>query len=146
MKTGWQRGERARRLMAGCGAVVEWLDRARREVAWRIGLAVHAPSVEWQRAAEARRIYLEQRRLSEEYARGYLCAWRECFDACMEAIEDEIVAFEASWAREADDASELARAESARTALRAGDLENRASRRVAVLRAGRPPRVTTKVN
>ena len=40
-----------------------------------------------------------RRTLADEYARGYLCGWRECFASCLEAVEEEIQA--------ADDASVL---------------------------------------
>ncbi|MGH9560371.1 MAG: hypothetical protein ACRD3S_02855 [Terracidiphilus sp.] len=36
------------------------------------------------------RLHRDRQRLAEEYARGYICGWRECYDACLEAVEEEI--------------------------------------------------------
>jgi hypothetical protein len=34
--------------------------------------------------------YREQQKIAEEYARGYLAGWRECFHSCLAAVEEEI--------------------------------------------------------
>lgn len=133
---GWRKG--ARRMAPAGGTSFGWLIRGWREVAWRVGLALRAPTLERQQAAEVQRILLEQRRLSEEHARGYLRGWKECFDVCMEAIDDEIAAFEESEIEEPEDAAILARAKANRVALRAVQLDDPASRKAAALRAGRP--------
>lgn len=44
----------------------------------------HAIAVEFQRLER------ERQRLADEFARGYLKGWRECFQTCLSAIEDEI--------------------------------------------------------
>ena len=36
------------------------------------------------------RAHRERERLAEEYARGYRAGWRECFQTCLSAVEEEI--------------------------------------------------------
>lgn len=72
---------------------VSWLALQWREFAWRIVRAASAlggPGREEQEVADAQRIYRERQMIAEEYAAGYLDGWQECFDACMEAIEEEL--------------------------------------------------------
>ena len=64
--------------------------RALREFAYRLRVALHAPRIERAQAVEMNRIHRDRLRLADEYARGYMCGWRECYDACLDAVEDEI--------------------------------------------------------
>lgn len=45
----------------------------------------------------ARTIEINQERLAHEYSRGYLAGWRECFEECLEAVEDEIARTDEIW-------------------------------------------------
>jgi hypothetical protein len=67
-----------------------------RDVAGRVRRACFAlrlgePEVA-RRAAHAGRQL--QVRAADEYARGYLAGWRECFNTCLEAVEEEMAAAE----------------------------------------------------
>ena len=39
----------------------------------------------------------ERERLAEEYARVYMSGWRECFQTCMAAVEEEISHADEVW-------------------------------------------------
>jgi len=69
---------------------LHWLLRAVREFAHRARLAWQAPPIERSQVFEMQRIYRERQRLAEEYSRGYLVGWHECFRACIEVVEDEL--------------------------------------------------------
>lgn len=64
-----------------------WVARCMREVAYRFRLACSAPRLEAREYLDATRTFHERERMAEEFARGYLCGWRECFDACKDAID-----------------------------------------------------------
>lgn len=64
-----------------------WLARVIRELTYRLCLACSAPRLEVREYLEATHTFHERERMAEEFARGYLCGWRECFDACKEAVE-----------------------------------------------------------
>lgn len=68
---------------------IHWVLRFAREVAHRLRWALAAPTVEKSESIEMERRQLERERLAEEYLRGFLNGWGECFDACVSAIEDE---------------------------------------------------------
>lgn len=124
-----------------------WVVRGWREIAWRADVALRAPSLARQQAANEERAYLEEKRLSEEYARGYLCGWQECFEACVEAIEEEIGALEEGLLDAPAEAAEAARADAALlAAVRAGDVSSRAWRRMSEARAARLRERTPKPN
>ena len=111
--------------LAACfPAAVAWIARGQREEA-RLRRAK-------QQATNDERAYLEQKRLSEEYARGYLCGWQECFHTCVEAIEDEIGALEEEGFLDPPSCPEAAQAARADAALaataRAADARSRTSR------------------
>ena len=69
---------------------LHWLLRALREFAHRVRLAWDAPPIERSQVFEMQRIHRERQRLAEEYSRGYLVGWHECFRACIEIVEDEL--------------------------------------------------------
>lgn len=108
---------RARRAVSAVRTTIELICRGWRELTRRTGLALNAPSLEWQRAADERRAYLVRKRLTEEYSRGYLCGWQECFETCMQAIEDEIGALEESLWEAPAGATQGTRADAARAAV-----------------------------
>lgn len=68
---------------------LHWVSRGCRELRKCFWGGVRSPGVARQ-ALEAQRIEMERQRLAEEFARGYLIGWRECFQVCLNAIEDEI--------------------------------------------------------
>lgn len=69
---------------------LHWLMRAAREFAYRLRVAWDAPAIERSQIFEMQRLYRERQRLAEEYSRGYLIGWHECFRACLEIVEDEL--------------------------------------------------------
>ena len=69
---------------------LHWLMRGCRELGHRFGVAVHAPRIERAEALELQRLDRERRRLVDEYARGYLSGWRECFQSCLATLEEEL--------------------------------------------------------
>jgi hypothetical protein len=89
---GWQMAwyEPRRRLGVYYPAPLNWMLRAIRELLYRAQIAVHAPGIEHAQVFEMQRTHRERERLAEEHARGYLLGWRECFQACLEVVEDEI--------------------------------------------------------
>ncbi len=90
--TGWRMAwyEPARGVGVFYPILLHWVARAAREVEWRVGLLWRAPSREAQEVCDCERLYREKRRLAEEFSNGYTAGWRECFQACMEAIEEEL--------------------------------------------------------
>ena len=115
-----------------------WVVRGCREVACRAGEAFRAPGLARQQAAIDERAYLEQKRLSEEYGRGYLCGWHECFEACVEAIEEEIGGLEEGLLDAPAEAAEVARADAALlAAVRARRASSRTLRRMSEARVAR---------
>jgi hypothetical protein len=110
MKTrGWRR-ELARSATIPSGYGIGWTDASQgivvcypwpanrlarlwHETAWRIGRAMRAlrgPSREQDEFLSAHRLHRERQVLSEQYAAGYIAGWHECFDACLEAVEEEL--------------------------------------------------------
>src|SRR4029077_401535 len=89
-RTAWY--EPARRVAVCYPAPLHWLARGLREAAWRARLLWNAPGREAQEVEDAQRRFRERQRLADEYARGYLTGWHECFEACMDAFDDRIQA------------------------------------------------------
>jgi hypothetical protein len=71
-------------------APLHWVLRGLRELSYRIRVALRAPRIERAQAFEMNRAHRDRQRLAEEYTRGYICGWRECYEACLDAVEDEI--------------------------------------------------------
>ena len=82
--------EPRRRVGIYVPAPLHWALRVLREFAYRLRLALRAPAIERKQFFDMQRIHSERQRLADEYARGYLSGWRECFRACLEAVEEEI--------------------------------------------------------
>lgn len=68
---------------------LHWILRFIREFAYRLRWVFAAPTIEKSEFLEMQRSLQERQRLADEYSRGYLAGWQECFDACLSAIEDE---------------------------------------------------------
>ena len=63
--------------------------RALRDVSWRLQSAWNAMPQERHEANETQRAFRERQLLAEEFARGYLEGWQECFDAWTAAMKGE---------------------------------------------------------
>lgn len=83
----------ANRLTAPWG----WIRRAFRELHYRFHAALTMPSLQEALAEHARQRELDRERLAHEYSRGYMAGWRECFDTCLQAVEDEIATGDDVW-------------------------------------------------
>jgi hypothetical protein len=106
---GW-RLELARGARIPRGYALAWVDMSRwvavcypwpvnlaarcwRTASWRLRQAVrafHGPGRDAQLTAAAQRTFRQRQALAERYAAGYLCGWQDCFDACMEVVEEEL--------------------------------------------------------
>jgi hypothetical protein len=89
---GWRMAwyESPRRVGVYYPAPLHWVLRGLRELSYRLRVALHAPRLERAQACEMNRVYRDRQRMAEEYARGYMCGWRECYDACLDAVDEEI--------------------------------------------------------
>jgi len=97
--SGWQLAwyEPRRRIGVYYPAPLHWLMRAVRELVYRLGVAVRAPGIERSQVFDMQRTHRERQRLADEYARGYLIGWRECFHACLEVVEEELTRSDDVW-------------------------------------------------
>jgi len=66
------------------------LLRVAREVCYHLRMALRAPNIEGLQALDMQRAHHDRQRLADEYARGYLAGWQECFRACLTAVEEEL--------------------------------------------------------
>ncbi|HXX43259.1 MAG TPA: hypothetical protein VEJ38_00925 [Candidatus Acidoferrales bacterium] len=82
--------EPRRRVAVYLPPPLHWLLRAVREFSHRVCLAWDAPPIERSQVFEMQRIHRERQRLADEYSRGYLVGWHECFRACIEVVEDKL--------------------------------------------------------
>jgi len=80
----------ARRVGIYYPAPLHWVLRGLREFSYRMRVALRAPRIERAQAFEMNRAHRDRQRLADEYARGYMAGWRECYDACLDAVEEEI--------------------------------------------------------
>ena len=89
---GWRMAwyEAPRRVGVYYPAPLHWVLRGLREFSYRLRVALRAPRIERAQALEMNRLHRDRQRLAEEYARGYIHGWRECYDACLDAVEAEI--------------------------------------------------------
>jgi hypothetical protein len=97
---GWRMAwyEPNRRVGVYYPAVLHWIRRAAREFSYRLRIALRAPPIERAQVFEIQRTHRERQRLADEYARGYLAGWRECFQACLETVEEELAREDDIWA------------------------------------------------
>lgn len=89
---GWRMAwyEPRRRVGVYYPSPLHWVLRALREFSHRVRMALRAPEIECTQIFEMQRAHHDRQRLADEYARGYLCGWRECFQACLTAVEEEL--------------------------------------------------------
>jgi hypothetical protein len=96
---GWQLAwyEPRRRVGIYFPVPLHKIARAVRELLHRVRIAVEAPDSERTEIFQMQRTYREQQKIAEEYARGYLAGWRECFHSCLTAVEEELTRGENGW-------------------------------------------------
>lgn len=96
---GWQMAwyEPQRRVGVYYPVPVHWIVRVLRESAYRFRIALDAPRIERAEILAMHRAHCERQRLADEFARGYLAGWRECFHTCLEAVEEEMSRADTIW-------------------------------------------------
>jgi hypothetical protein len=96
---GWQMAwyEPRRRLGVYYPPPLNWVMRAPREIGYRVWLALHASVIECAQTFDLQRAHRVRERMADEYARGYLIGWRECFKTCMDAVHEEISRSDDVW-------------------------------------------------
>ena len=96
---GWRMAwyEPRRRIGVYYPPPLHWVLRALREFIYRLRAAVRAPEIECGQIFEMQRTHRDRQRMADEYARGYLIGWRECFHACLEAVEEELTRADDVW-------------------------------------------------
>jgi len=97
--TGWRMAwyEPQRQVEVHTAMPLHWLARTLREIRYRINVAVTAPAMDQEQALVLERAHKDRERLAEEYSNGYMAGWRECFDACLQAVEEEITSADEVW-------------------------------------------------
>jgi len=90
--SGWRLAwyEPRRRVGVYFPAPLHWAARMAREFTYRVRLALRAPGIECAQVFELQRAHRRRQDFAEEYARGYMAGWHECFDACLNAVEEEM--------------------------------------------------------
>jgi hypothetical protein len=85
---GWSMAwyEPRRRVAVYFPVPLHWMARLAHELGWRLQVAWNALPQERHESSEMQRVFCERQRLAEEYARGYLDGWDECFDAWTRAM------------------------------------------------------------
>jgi hypothetical protein len=96
---GWRMAwyEPRRRVGVYYPAPCHWIARALRNVIYRVRLALEAPGLEGSQFLAMQRANGERQSMADEYARGYMRGWRECFQTCVDAIEDEMSRGDTVW-------------------------------------------------
>lgn len=96
---GWQMAwyEPRRRIGVYYPSPLHWVLRASREVFYRLSIALRSPGIECSQIFEMQRTHRDRQRMADEYARGYLLGWRECFHTCLEAVEEELTRSDDVW-------------------------------------------------
>lgn len=96
---GWQMAwyEPQRRVGVYYPAPLHWVVRVLREFAYRFRVALRAPRLEGAEILAMNRAHCERQRRADEYARGYLAGWHECFQTCLEAVQEEISRADSLW-------------------------------------------------
>ena len=96
--SGWRMAWYEPHRQVGVSAMpLHWVGRMLREFRHRVNVAVTAPTIERVQVFELQRAHRDRERLAEEYSKGYMAGWRECFEACLQAVEDEITDADELW-------------------------------------------------
>ncbi len=96
---GWKMAwyEPRRRVGVYYPAPLNWIPRMLREARYRLRIALRAPGIEASQFFAMQRAHQRRQCMADEYARGYVVGWRECFQTCVEAIEDEMSRGDQGW-------------------------------------------------
>lgn len=96
---GWQMAwyEPRRRVGVYYPAPLHWILRTLRELSYRVRIAVRAPAIEHLQVVELQQSHRDRQRLADEYATGYLAGWRECYETCLTAVEEELAHSSEAW-------------------------------------------------
>jgi hypothetical protein len=96
---GWRLAwyEPRRRVGVYYPAPLHWIVRAVREFRYRLRIALRAPHIERAQVFDIHRTHRDRQRLADEYARGYLVGWRECFQTCVETVGEEFARGDDVW-------------------------------------------------
>jgi hypothetical protein len=78
-------------------APTQWIVRTLRDWRYRIRVALTLPKLEDVQSEQLRRAQEDRERLAHEYSQGYMAGWRECFDACLQAVEHEFASVDDVW-------------------------------------------------
>jgi hypothetical protein len=97
--SGWRMAWYEPRCQVGVYAAMplHWVARTLREFRYRVNIALTAPTIEQDQVFELHRAQRDRERLAEEYSKGYMAGWRECFEACLQAVEEEITDADELW-------------------------------------------------
>lgn len=76
---------------------LQWLARLVSDLKYRFRAVLTMPRLEDARFQELKRAEQDRLRLAHEYSQGYITGWRECFDACIEAVQDEFGSTDEVW-------------------------------------------------
>lgn len=68
------------------------------EIAYRWRLVISAPTRKRALEIEREVAFAQEHRLAEEYSRGYLEGWHDCYAACLDAVEEEASRRDDVWA------------------------------------------------
>jgi len=95
---GWRMAwyEPRRRVGVYCPPPLHWAWRVLRELVHRMQVALRAPSIERAEVFEMQRVNRRREEMAEDFARGYMQGWDECFDTCLGVVAEEIVS-SAAW-------------------------------------------------
>jgi hypothetical protein len=89
--------EPRRRVGVYYPAPLHWLLRGLREFANRLRVAVRLPSIEHLQVFDMQRSHKQRERLADEFASGYLVGWRECYETCIAAVQEELECMDEAW-------------------------------------------------
>jgi hypothetical protein len=103
VRSGWRMAwdDPRRRVGMYTATPLHWVACMLQEFRYRVNIAVTAPSIERARACELQRAHQDRERLAEEYSKGYVAGWHECFEACLQAVEEEITSADEVWKMDA---------------------------------------------
>jgi hypothetical protein len=73
------------------------LARVFRDLTSRLLAALKPYAPNSSKLEEIRLNQLDGERLAHEYSQGYMAGWRECFETCLQAVEDEIASADDVW-------------------------------------------------
>ena len=88
--SGWKAAEKRHAFRSCWSALKKFLQ--------TLGPLVSRQANDRLHRTELREAYVERQRLADEFSEGYLSGWRECYAACLDAVETEMRTAEDIWA------------------------------------------------